>query len=239
MKQRLREQGFSLIELMVAMALGSFIIAGLVSVFISASKSYTTGQALVEIQDKGRFAIEKIREDVQRAGFGLATTANPVRLVAAGGTTDCNTNLEVLEIYFNQDSSADDTLRCYFRNAAGELRRNQTIVGTAAVVANEVTIINTVDQIDFFFAVDIDGSGVDIVAGNIYQSIGSFEGAGKVVDWFDVIAVRIELVVASNTQRVLDSSQTLTSPFGAGNLVYNDSRLHQAYAALVSLRNRI
>ena len=233
-----KQQGFSLIELMIAMALGAFIIAGLVSVFISASQSYTTQQALVEIQDKGRFAIEKIRDDIQRAGLGLKSADDPVKLVAAGGTTDCNTNFEVLEIYYNENAAAVATLRCYYLDA-GELKRNETTVGSAAPVATEIIIIDRIDQLDFLFAVDADGNGVDVIAGSLYQTAAGFTGAGKVADWNQVIGVRVELVVASNTDQVLSAAQVLVDPFGGGNLEYDDSRLHQAYTALVSLRNRL
>jgi type IV pilus assembly protein PilW len=238
-----KQVGFSLIELMVAMALGTFIIGGLVSVFIGASRSYTVQQALVEVQSKGRFSTQKLREDIQLAGLGLESSDTPVRFVIVGGTTDCdNSTYGVLEIVFNENGAVNNTIMCYYLNTATDsLMRDQTIAGTAATGAQEVTIIDQVEQCDFLFAVDTNGGGVDVVAGDIYQSAATLTAAAS-PNWEDVVAVRIELVVASNTQRVLDSPQTLNNPFDntpVVDFVATDNRLYQAYTALVSLRNRM
>ncbi|MEH6445668.1 MAG: PilW family protein [Oceanospirillaceae bacterium] len=242
---KLRHKGFSLIELMVAMALGSFIIAGLVSVFIGASRSYSTQQALVEVQSKGRFAIEKLREDIQLGGLGISSSEQPVRFVPVGGTTDCDNSVyEVLEISFNRNNAGANSISCYYLNTANnQLMRNQTIEGTAATVAQAVPIVDSVDQIEFFYSVDTDGNGIDVTAGSIYQTAATLAAAAA-PNWKDVVAVRIELVVASNTDRVLDERQILVNPFDRNpptNISANngDTRLHQAYTALVSLRNRI
>jgi len=240
-----KQQGFSLVELLVSMTLGAFIIAGLVSVFISASSSYRMQQALVEVQDKGRFSIEKLREGIQLAGLGLADTDVPVRVVAVGGATDCdNSSDAVLEIYFNEDNAALDSLMCFhFDQVANQLQRNLTIVGTAVVAGNEVIIIDSVDQINFLFAVDVDGNGVDVIGGEVYQTAAALDAASA-PNWVDVVAVRIELIVASNTGQVLESAQSLANPFDSTpavsfNANVDDTRLHQAYTALVSLRNRM
>lgn len=235
------------------MALGTFIIGGLVSVFIGASRSYTVQQALVEVQSKGRFSIQKLREDIQLAGLGIESSDTPVRIVLVGGTTDCdNSTYDVLEIVFNEDEAVNNTIMCYYLNTAtNALMRDQTIAGTAATGAQEVTIIDQVEQSEFLFAVDTNGGGVDVVSGDIYQSAATLTAAAS-PNWEDVVAVRIELIVASNTQRVLDTPQRLINPFDKNPAVNfeatgystsdtsdDDLSLHQAYTALVSLRNRM
>jgi type IV pilus assembly protein PilW len=232
-KRQSQQAGFSLVELMVAMTIGLFLIAGLVSVFMASTRNYITQQAIVEIQDKGRFGIKKMREDVQRAGFKMDAGDDAVRLVAAAGASVCDNSFEVLEIY-SEDSDVD-TVRCYYLEE-GELKRNTRPVANAFVAANSIVIIDGVVQLGFKFVVDVAGDGPDVTAGEIYQA------GADVASWSDVIAVRMELIVASNTQNVVEEVQTIENPFNdapAVDYTALNLQLHQAYTAVFSIRNRI
>jgi len=67
--KRANEAGFSLVELMIAMAIGFLVLAGLVSVFASSSRAHRELQQASQHLDNGRFAIETISNDLQHAGF--------------------------------------------------------------------------------------------------------------------------------------------------------------------------
>ena len=84
MNKKSYQAGFSLIELMITMLIGLFMIGGIISVFISSSQNYRVQRALSEVQDKGRFAIQKLREDIQNAGFDLASDQIAVEFITAG-----------------------------------------------------------------------------------------------------------------------------------------------------------
>jgi type IV pilus assembly protein PilW len=62
-------KGYTLIELMVAMLLGLFLITGLVQIFITSKQSYRMQETLSRLQESGRFALEFIDRDVRMAGF--------------------------------------------------------------------------------------------------------------------------------------------------------------------------
>lgn len=69
-------QGFSIIELMVAMALGILILGGVVSLFASSRNSYESNEQLSRVQENGRFALDQIVRDVRDAGYrGCAKNA--------------------------------------------------------------------------------------------------------------------------------------------------------------------
>lgn len=63
-----RESGFSLIELMIALVLGLFIIGGVLAVFMSSSASFNSTAALSRVQENGRFALEILAEDLRNTG---------------------------------------------------------------------------------------------------------------------------------------------------------------------------
>ena len=52
-----RSRGFSVIELMVAMAISLLLLGGVISIFVSSKSSYETNERLSRIQENGRFAL--------------------------------------------------------------------------------------------------------------------------------------------------------------------------------------
>jgi len=68
MSRSIRSRGFSLVELMVAMALGLVIVGGVVSVLTANKRSYRTNEGLAQVQEAGRSAYELIARDVRQSG---------------------------------------------------------------------------------------------------------------------------------------------------------------------------
>jgi type IV pilus assembly protein PilW len=68
--------GFSLPELLVAMAIGLFLIATIGYVFIGAKTSQATADALSRIQENARFAFEYMGRDIRLTGFTGGTQLN-------------------------------------------------------------------------------------------------------------------------------------------------------------------
>ncbi len=240
MNKRSYQVGFSLIELMITMLIGLFMIGGIISVFISSSQNYRVQRALSEVQDKGRFAIQKLREDIHSAGFELANDKIAVKFITVAGASSCSGNRPTLLIYI---ADGTDTLRrCYYLDPASRSLIRDDAIGTAAPsVGTAVVIAEDVDQITYSFAVDKDSNGgeIDIVNNLIYQPVVSF-GVVAGVEWLNVKAVKIELIVSSTTEQVADPAQIIIDPFNNGTpFEATDSRLHQAYTAIVPIKNRI
>ena len=81
--------GASLTELMIAMALGLLVGAGIVAMFVSTSDSRRTQEQLARLQEEGRFAITQIRQDLSMAGAQYCTgTGGAARASAAGPYLD-------------------------------------------------------------------------------------------------------------------------------------------------------
>lgn len=70
---RRRMAGLSLIELMVALVLGLFVAAGIISVFASTSSSNKAQQQMATLQEEGRFAIHSLRTDLANANGGYCS----------------------------------------------------------------------------------------------------------------------------------------------------------------------
>lgn len=76
--------GFSLVELMVAMAIGLIITFAIVQIFSSSRATYQTDEGLARAQENGRFAIEFLSREMRQAGdLGCRQAAE----INSGGTT--------------------------------------------------------------------------------------------------------------------------------------------------------
>ncbi len=63
-----RVRGVSLIELMIALAIGSLLVLGLVEVFSASRTAYQLSEGLARVQENGRFAMDYIQRDFRMAG---------------------------------------------------------------------------------------------------------------------------------------------------------------------------
>ncbi|MGH8136473.1 MAG: PilW family protein, partial [Steroidobacteraceae bacterium] len=80
------QQGLSLIELMVAMSIGLFLLAGAVSVLGKGRDLYRTNDAAARLQETARYAMSTIEADLRVANYwGLMSRAE---LIENGPTLD-------------------------------------------------------------------------------------------------------------------------------------------------------
>jgi type IV pilus assembly protein PilW len=63
-----KARGLSLVELMVAIALGLVLAAGAISIFVSNKRNYEVTEDLSRLQENARFAIEAMLDDLRMAG---------------------------------------------------------------------------------------------------------------------------------------------------------------------------
>lgn len=61
--------GFTLVEMMIALALGIFVISGVTDVFISQQRAYNIQDQVSEMQQNVRVAMERITRSIRSAGY--------------------------------------------------------------------------------------------------------------------------------------------------------------------------
>ncbi len=71
----LNQSGFTLIELMIGMVLGLFLIAAALTVLANQRASHKISTGLSTVQENGRFALDVMGRDIRSAGF-LSTCLN-------------------------------------------------------------------------------------------------------------------------------------------------------------------
>jgi type IV pilus assembly protein PilW len=91
MQHRTRQSGFTIIELMIAMALGLFLVAGVVTLFMSSRQSFNQDENTARLQDEARFAIQELARDLRMASY-LTEPLVPGSITQDGSltlATDC------------------------------------------------------------------------------------------------------------------------------------------------------
>lgn len=99
-----RERGMTLIELMVALGIGSFLMVGAMTVFMNSRTTFRVNESIARLQENARYVFDVMEPDVRMAHYwGLRTRSyaiddraapdEPVSLLSPSG--DCGTNWTV------------------------------------------------------------------------------------------------------------------------------------------------
>ncbi|WP_353142684.1 prepilin-type N-terminal cleavage/methylation domain-containing protein [Acinetobacter pragensis] len=89
---KLQQRGFTLIELMISLAIGLIVVAAAIILFISSQKSIALQQGASDIQDNSNFALNYIAKDIRMANLGNSS-ASMTSNTAGGGVVLNKANL--------------------------------------------------------------------------------------------------------------------------------------------------
>lgn len=114
MNRRL-QHGMTLIELMVALAIGAFLMLGAVTVFVQSRTAFRVTETLSRLQESARFALDTMEPDIRMAHFWGLTPRTyliqgrlPPTAAAGIGKHDCGDNFTL-----NLNESIDGTNNSY------------------------------------------------------------------------------------------------------------------------------
>ena len=81
MKKTLRNQnGVTLIELLIALVISTFLIAAIYRTFIGQQKTFTSQEQVVDVQQNIRIAIGNMMREIRMAGFGNISMVLPATI---------------------------------------------------------------------------------------------------------------------------------------------------------------
>ncbi len=81
----MQRRGFTLVELMIALVVGSFAIIAALHAYAQAREVYRVSERIARLQEQGRVALSMVEPDVEMAGYyGFTRTPDVIRLVSGG-----------------------------------------------------------------------------------------------------------------------------------------------------------
>ena len=99
------QQGFTIVELMIAIVLGLLVTAAAIQLFITGQLSFSTQKGMADLQESGNFGLRYITSDIRKTNYGnvnivndrlanggivLTTRHTPRRPATATAVTDAN-----------------------------------------------------------------------------------------------------------------------------------------------------
>jgi len=173
-------RGFTLIELMVALALGVILMLSITQIFAGMKSSYRFQENIARVQEQGRIAINLISQQARLAGFRRPAWDDPMQgfYPVTGGSADGGVGVnDTLQIMYMDDLDCFDLPNGAAIHAETNLPVNwykqvtfsvdandnliwscdygPTIVGLAGEIINE-TIASGVDSFQVLYGVDTD-----------------------------------------------------------------------------------
>ncbi len=192
-----RENGITIIELLVALVIFAVVIAGTYRLFVAQSRAYTVQDRVVETQQSIRSAMEVLLRDLRITGFDSDSPDSKIDII-----TPLIAGTDQITIDYEFDNTTQYSVR-YWRDAGSQTLRRQliTIKDDGSAVAGPVeTLLENVEELQFTYGADTnDDKALDsswIEAGAI--------GTGS------VIAVRVRLT--ARPQQLTAEDQKMMSP---------------------------
>jgi type IV pilus assembly protein PilW len=169
-----RQTGLSLVELLVSMVLGLFLIGGILNLFISNRESFRVNENLSRMQENGRAAFDVMSRSVREAGenaCGTALVANVIR--NASGTVPWWADWNAGTVRgFNGDQDTTDIAAFGTTNGsrvAGtdailviQAEQAERVVTNHSAATNEITMqsVDGIDADDVVIACDMNGAAI-------------------------------------------------------------------------------
>lgn len=269
--KNLPQVGFTLVELMVAMTIGMFLSAGVISLLIGTRQSYRATEDMAGVQESGRFAIEYLGRNIREAGFREYDTATT--LVSRGEIPDpiifgwegAGSDPTPADITLTTYASQTDILRIRYRYYFDQptptpgtfgVRENLFYIGTMSAGGEPGLRQRRIDTFPYparpSSEIDTDTVHQELLEGvynmqvrygidtNRNNQINNYVNADAVSNWEQVIAVRIDLLVGSREDNLVDAPMTLLFELNDGSFfTAPDRRIYQAYSTNIALRNRL
>lgn len=256
---RLRHQkqaGFSIISLMIASAIGLFLIGGAGKVYLDSKNAFNARSSIASSTEKARFVIQDLRRTLVMAGRGIpqkddnleaySAADNDMRTfpaVSSDGIVDVDGNgSSVIAVRYadgpapcGQAGTLDgafSTVR-FLRDNNGNLVCETDIAGTSdsQPLASDIVIMRAL------YGINMDEN--DTTADQ-YLTAGEVESAGL---WNFVVSIRIGLVTSSGDTEELPTVYQPANPeqlniLGMTFTAPDTSHFYQSASTTISLRNR-
>jgi prepilin-type N-terminal cleavage/methylation domain-containing protein len=217
-----RLRGFTIVELLIALAIASFLILGAATFFSSAHKARQVQTAVSNLNVSGRFGLDQLARDVRMTGYRASNWmagALPDVLSATNGAALVGGDSITLRFEGPRD--------CNFALAPGGIVSNTYRVLDGGLVCNGQPIASGIEQMQVYLGEDTDANNV----ANRWMSPGE-DG----LDMSRVVSIRLHLLVVTAGNDVGTGAQAYYFNNSLQPAV-DDGQIRREYSTTIALRN--
>lgn len=247
-----RQRGLTLVEIMVALVISLFLLAGLLQMFIGTRQSSKVQENLSRVQETGRFAIDFLGRNIRLAGYRSRSTIEEGRsfedkfpgVRAIQGTNDDGTNSsDTLTVAFEGESAGQ-----------GDIRNCLNVQINNSVTSSNAFAVNYVSASDKYELRCQSGAGVAAQAiledienmqilygentdGDVFGVADRYVPANNVGSWDQVVSLRISVLIRTPENNLVAAPQAYS--FNGITVTPTDRRLRRVFTTTITLRNRV
>ena len=213
MKHKAYQTGMTLIEIMIALLIGLFLLGGIIQIFLDSQQTYQMQENLAREQETGRFAMDFLAHDSRMAGYRECLTYTVPTPITGTYHTGLNSS-DTITIQLSTGACGASVLSTIaYSVQTGASGQPALFVKNDAAAAQE--LIEGVENMQILYGVDTDATGG---TPNYYIS------ANNVTNMAQVVSIRITLTV-----RTLDGNLTTVG----------DGRIRRNFTSTIAVRNRL
>lgn len=195
-----RQHGLTLVEVMVAAAVGLLLTAGAIQIFVSSKQAYRTTDAMSRIQENGRYGLQFLARDIRGASFWGCAQDVEVNNVVDDGGVGFDFDGEPIEGTEGSSGAPDSvTLRMAGPNSGVSV--NKKMPNTAANLF--LTHSDGIEEGDIMIVTDCESADIFMVTGNNTNNDNVQHNSGN------------EINGISNT------TQEFSKSYGVGSMAYS------------------
>jgi type IV pilus assembly protein PilW len=106
-------RGFSIIELLVALTIGTVLIGGAVYIYSQSRKSFAVNDTVARLQENARFVFSVMEPDIQLAGYyGFSNNPQDFKYISGGSTSAPHSAIEMQTSAASAISGYDTNALC-------------------------------------------------------------------------------------------------------------------------------
>lgn len=254
-----KQFGLSLVELMVAMAIGLALMLVISSLFVGSKQTYRVQENNSRVQENGRFVMESLGQNLRIAGYRDDPSANPsVAFPAATGFTSATQFVSGVEGASTADSDEINIRFTGSGTASGTDPKNNTIkdcggnsVAGTALLTNRFYLSATSPKVLRCDSSTASGTTTyDVIDGvedmqilygqdtdgdktpNRYVSASAASS-----NWNNIYAVRLCALISSGEDNIAPQAQRYIDCNGVTKTA-TDRRLRRAFSTTIYFRNK-
>ncbi len=214
-------KGFTIVELMVGLALSLLLVAAAATVYLSSKKTNAVNQNILNIQNDGQLALQVLKNDIRHAGWTRndlqsQSMATPL---AAGFKDGGGAASDTLAIQYEGDFDCNGT-------AVTNVVINTYSLNGNTLMCNGQPMIDGVESFQVLYGYSGAGGGVKYVT------------ADNISDPTAVESVRFGVLLRSE-KSIPDAPASKDYVVLDQNLTgFTDKKIRQVYSATVAILNR-
>lgn len=244
----MKRNGFSLVELMVALLLGSLISIAATQLFLVNRQADNLQQGLSVVQDQGRFIFDFLSRDLMQAGHHSLAAIEPFVFDSSSSQRGLDGNrYDTLVLQVN------DGVNCQGVPGFSGIKKyhvgaNKNLIcvdyidnGGAWDDQNSESLIDNVEAFQVLYGLDYQRLGeAGYGQADIYTTATQLTDADR-----RVVSVRFAVLLASDRSVGFDPARAPESLFlldqqiGDDVVNFSDGRIYRVYSSTVALRNQV